>query len=426
MEIIREQADVLVVGGGTAGVVAAIQAARAGARTVLVEMTGQLGGTTTNGGVSWPGHFFSGDRQVIAGIGWELVTRCKTLNGDPPAEWATPAAGSPSKSYSVNRYLYAALAEEAAVQAGVIVHYHELVMEVREQGDHWCVGTAGKSVRHEIEARELIDCTGDADVVHMLGFARERSPVRQPGTLTFMLEGYDAGQLDPAVVQTLADAAWQEGRLQVGDYTFGRQGQFIGLLRSRGINQPHVINADSSTSVTLTETNLAARRSLLRLLRFIRTLPGCEGARLAWACADTGVRETVRIVGETTITHADYVGGRVFPDAVCYSLFFIDVHEDEGIYTEPQPAGVVPTIPLGALIPRGSRRLLAAGRCVASDRLANSALRVQPSCMAMGQAAGAAAALAVQNGCASRDVPLKAIRQLLTQHGAIVPGAGPD
>ncbi|HPU00005.1 MAG TPA: FAD-dependent oxidoreductase, partial [Armatimonadota bacterium] len=83
MKILREEADVLVIGGGTAGVIAAIQAARLGARTVVLEMTGQLGGTMTNGGVSAPAHFFNRGRQVIAGIGWELVTKTKALDGTP-------------------------------------------------------------------------------------------------------------------------------------------------------------------------------------------------------------------------------------------------------------------------------------------------------------------------------------------------------
>jgi hypothetical protein len=108
---------------------------------------------------------------------------------------------------------------------------------------------------------------------------------------------------------------------------------------------------------------------------------------------------------------------------VCYSFYFIDVHTESGGEHRFLDEGVEPTIPLRALVPRGSRHLLAAGRCVSSDRRANSALRVQASCMAMGQAAGAAAALAVSLGVASRDVPIDRLRKLLAAHGAIVPPA---
>ncbi|MEM6820832.1 MAG: FAD-dependent oxidoreductase, partial [Verrucomicrobiota bacterium] len=108
-------------------------------------------------------------------------------------------------------------------------------------------------------------------------------------------------------------------------------------------------------------------------------------------------------------------------DSVAYTFYFIDVHHDDGIRREFLKPGVVPKIPFGALIPKGSSHLLIAGRSVSSDRLANSAVRVQASCMAMGQVAGAAAALGVQLGCASKDVPVNRIKRLLKDHQAIVP-----
>jgi hypothetical protein len=127
-------------------------------------------------------------------------------------------------------------------------------------------------------------------------------------------------------------------------------------------------------------------------------------------------------VGETTITCDDFTSGRLFDDAVCYSFYPIDLHDRHGVTPKPLSPGTVPTIPLGALIPKGSRNLLAAGRCLSSDRLANSALRVQASCMAMGQAAGATAALAARSATTPRSVPLGELRTLLREHGAIVPG----
>lgn len=103
------------------------------------------------------------------------------------------------------------------------------------------------------------------------------------------------------------------------------------------------------------------------------------------------------------------------------AFYPVDLHDEQGVKPEPLKPGTVPTIPLRALVPKSSHNLLVAGRSVSSDRLANSALRVQASCMAMGQAAGAAAALAVQGPCEPRDVPLRKLRDLLVQHGAIVP-----
>jgi hypothetical protein len=196
---------------------------------------------------------------------------------------------------------------------------------------------------------------------------------------------------------------------------------FINFLRGRGPNAQHVLNIDGSTSAGKTQANLAGRASVLRILRFVRSLPGCEQARLVRMQTETGIRETYRIEGEATITQADYIAGRVFDDAVCHAFYPIDLHDEHGVVPQPLRAGVVPTVPLAALVPQGSRNLLAAGRCVSSDRAANSALRVQASCMAMGQAAGAAAALAAQTGVTPLSVPLADLRQTLEAHGGIVP-----
>jgi hypothetical protein len=137
---------------------------------------------------------------------------------------------------------------------------------------------------------------------------------------------------------------------------------------------------------------------------------------------EASFRESYRIQGETLITLDDYTSGRVFEDAVCYAFYPVDLHTKSGIKPQPLASGKVPTIPLSALVPKGSRNIIVAGRCVSSDRLANSGLRVQASCMAMGQAAGAAAALAAQANKTPLDVPLENVRELLRKHGAIIPG----
>ena len=136
---------------------------------------------------------------------------------------------------------------------------------------------------------------------------------------------------------------------------------------------------------------------------------------------ETAHRESYRILGETVITVDDYTSGRVFEDAVAYAFYPVDLHTRSGVQPKPLARGTVPTIPLRALVPKGSRNIMVAGRCVSSDRLANSGLRVQASCMAMGQAAGATAALAAQKDTTPLAVPLNEVRTMLRQHGAIVP-----
>ncbi len=416
-----ETADVLVVGGGTAGVVAALQAARAGAKTVLVERLGILGGTITHTRVANLFYFWSRERQIIAGIGEELVSRTLELDGSDWPDFRTPPEKRPQHGVGVNPALYTLVAEEACLEAGVTLHYHEMAWSASPRDDGWRVGTVGKGLARTIDAREVIDCTGDADVVGLAGLERIRHEQRQPGTQMMTLTGYDPAAVDGDLAQRRYEQARREGTLQPGDYWLGDTRPFMGFLFSRGRNSQHVFNADSSTAETQTQANLAGRQAALRLLRFLRTLPGCENARIEWLAGDVAVRETWQIVGETTITHQDYVTGRRFDDAVCYSFYFIDVHTEGGVEHEFLPPETVPTVPLGALVPRGSRHLLVAGRCLASDRKAMSALRVEASCMAMGQAAGAAAALGVRLGVPSRDVPLDALRALLAEHGAIVP-----
>ncbi|MCC6354512.1 MAG: FAD-dependent oxidoreductase [Verrucomicrobiae bacterium] len=414
-------ADVLVIGGGTAGTIAAIQSARAGAKTMLVEMVGQLGGTTTVGGVAYPGLFHAWEKQVIAGIGWDLVAKAVALDSGKMPDFSTPPQRHSLHQVSVNGQLYAALAEEACVEAGAAICYYEIPTAVRTRGDGWEVETIGKGVRRTIACRQLIDCTGGADIVGMLGLPRLREAETQPGTLMFSFTGYDTSKLNADEIQERYQHALLDGSLKEGDYCHA-DSPFINFLRGGGSIAQHIFGADSSTSATKTQANIAGRASVLRLLRFIRSLPGCSGARIGRMQQETAVRETYRIVGEVQITRDDFVSGRVFEDAIGYSFYPIDLHDRSGVKPEPLQRGIVPTIPLRALVPKGSRNLMAAGRSISSDRLANSALRVQASCMAMGQAAGATAALAAAKGLSPLSVPLGEIRSLLKKHGAIVPG----
>lgn len=414
------EVDVLVIGGGTAGTIAALQAARAGARTMIIEMASQLGGTTTVGGVAAPGLFHAWEKQVIAGIGWELVSKAVELDSGTMPDFSVPPVRHSRHQVRVNGQLYAALAEEACLEAGVPICYYEIPQAVEETTDGWRVETIGKGVRREIACRQLIDCTGGADVVGMIGLPRLREATIQPGTLIFSFGGYDKNTLDADLIQQRYREALANGQLHEGDYSHAN-GRFVDFLRGGGANAQHVFGADSSTSATKTQANIAGRTSVLRLLRFIRSLPGCRNARLLKMQQETAVRETYRIVGEVQITQDDYVSGQRFDDAVSYSFYPIDLHDKHGVTPRPLKRGTVPTVPLRALVPKGSRNLLIAGRSVSSDRLANSALRVQASCMGMGQAAGAASALAVQQKTTPMNVPLEDLRGLLREHGAIVP-----
>ena len=376
---VTTHADVLVVGGGAAGTMAAIQSARAGADTFLVERGTQLGGTTTTGGVAFPGLFDAWGRQIIAGIGWELVRECVELDGGTLPDFSKIPERHWMNQVRVNPFLYALLAEEKCAQAGVRIAYYEFPQSVRETAEGWMVECAGFGTRRQVFCRQIIDCTGGAEVVGLLNLPRLRETETQPGSMLFMLDTPD----DP--------------------------GRPAGALESL-----YVHGADSTNSRTVTEANLAGRKSILEKVRR-------EKRRLTHLQPEAGFRESFRIDGETVVTVDDYTSGRMFDDAVCYAFYPVDLHTRGGVTPKPLRQGIVPTVPLRALIPKRSRNILVAGRCVSSDRLANSGLRVQASCMAMGQAAGAAAALAARENTTPLNVPLEEIGRTLRMHGAIVP-----
>jgi hypothetical protein len=411
-------AEVLIIGGGTAGAIAAIQAGRLGASTILVESGSQLGGTTTTAGVDFPGLFHAWSRQIIAGIGWELVCATVSLNSGRLPDFTIPYGVQHSRhQVRMSGALYAALAEEACVKAGVRLRYYETPLSARHDGNAWRVLLAGKGTQVELTARQLVDCTGNAAVIGMLGLLRRRESAAQPGSLIYRLGGYDMDRLDLDRLANKAGEAVEAGQLEAADFRHSLRG----FLAAGGENATHVLHADSSTSELHTQTNIRGRQSLLRMMRFLKQFPGFENLRVERLAPEVGIRETYRIVGETTVTVGDYTSGRKFPDAVAYSFYPIDLHDEYGIRPKPLPEGTVPAIPLGALIPRSSRDLMAAGRCVSSDRLANSALRVQASCMAMGQVAGATSALAAKRSITPAKVPLADILNTLREHGAITP-----
>ncbi len=412
--------DVLVVGGGSAGHVAAIQAGRMGAKTVLLERNSQLGGTTTTGGVSFPGLFHAWGKQVIAGIGWELVAKSVEVDGRELQDFTKVHKSHVPHHVRLNGQLYSLLAEEACLDAGVSLAYYQFPQKVVETEDGWLVDVVGQGVQYQLRCRQIVDCTGGADVVGSLGFERLREDTRQPGTHVVTFTGFDTAVVNKnaKLIQQMYDEALKEGRLQKGDTWSGKAMQPI---KSRSGNSNHIFGADSTNAATQTQTNLAGRKCVLRLLKFLKTIPGGENVTIDRMMNETASRETYRIKGETMITVRDYTSGRVFDDALSYSFYPIDLHDENGVKPQHLTHGKVPTIPRGALIPKGSKNIMVAGRCVSSDRLANSAARVQASSMGMGQAAAVNAVLAARQKVSPGDVPLAEVHEELKKHGAIVP-----
>jgi len=412
--------DVAVVGGGSAGICAALQSARAGAKTVLVEAAHQVGGNTTTGGVNFPGLFHAWGRQVIAGAGWDVVTNAVALDGGKLPDFTKPTGRRHYEhQISINIPLFVVLAEDALVRAGVTLHYHAAPVRIEAVPEGWRVRTAATGDTRTITCKQLVDCTGNGTAAALAGFERLQEQERQPGTFVYHIRpNADLSKFDAKELQARFDAAVKNGQLHRSDCRWG----LLQYLKSGGNTANYVEGADNSTADARTQTNLRGRAAALRMFRFLKGIPGLEKVRLESMSPEVGVRETYRVRGEHLITHEDYTSGKRWEDSVCYAFYPIDLHDKtSGVRPAHLEEGVVATVPLRALIPKGSRNLLVAGRCISSDRLANSALRVQATCMATGQAAGAAAALAAQRGVTPGQLPIAEVKALLTAHGAIVP-----
>jgi hypothetical protein len=415
--------DVIVAGGGAAGLTAAIQSARAGAKTLVVEKNGGFGGTMIPGGVNYPGLFFAWGRQVVAGIGWELVKKTVALSRGQLPDFSLPDQPHWKQQVRIDRALFAALADEAILASGAKALFHTMIAQVIREGSGWTLVLCGKEGFWEVTASVLVDCTGDADLTGLAGLPRKMNRSLQPGTLIFRLGGYNPDALDVELITRRAEKAIKEGVLLRTDFSYS-QPMVKNFLHNRGENAMHVPDVDGSTSRGRTEAELKGRQALLRLYCFLSKQPGLENLTIEYCAPEVGIRETYTIVGKKMITVQDYANGRLWEDAVCYSFYPIDIHrgDEKGLDYQPLKTGTFPTIPRGAMLPMGSQNFVAAGRCISGDQAASSAFRTQASCMATGQAAGALAALAVKLDCDVEEVPLHLLYDLLAEHGAILPG----
>ncbi len=422
---INEAYDVIVVGGGSAGMCATVQSARAGASTLLIEKTGCLGGTTTNGGVNFPGLFHAWGKQVIKGIGWELIERCFKESGDTFPDFSVIPERHWHHQVLVDRAVYTALCDEIVVESGAQILFHSMPAALREVSDTEKVLTlCSKTGLRDIRAQVVIDCSADANLAGLAGYALSEAEHKQPATLSCAASGYDYNALDIPAINQAFDKWVAEGRGKYTDASWNAQGAAVGMwLSKHGSNANHIGGFDAFSSEGKTALELESRRVILRMYRFLKQQPGLEQLRIDFMSPECGVRDTRRIIGENTVSAEDYLSGRAWPDGVCYSYYPIDLHSDQdgGLDCRQLEQGVVPSIPRSAMIPKGSQNFLVAGRCISADDVANSALRVQGSCMAMGQAAGAMAALAAKDGLLVAELPMRAIHELLEAHGAIVP-----
>ena len=420
---VHSNVDVVVIGGGPAGVVAATQAGRLGASTLLVEKNGLLGGTTVAAGVNLPGLFHAHGKHIIRGIGWELVHRTVEECGQTLPDFTDLTQPHWKRQIPVDRAIYAALADQMIADAGVTVRFHTLLGAAEYDDATWLLILCGKEGLYRVNANVLIDCSGDANAVSLAGGEVERNDWPQPGTLMVRAAGYEMEGLDISELEQAYQTAVAAGVMKPSDLCHDVD-PVLRFLLVRGENCIHLPGVEGRTSEERSHAEMEARKTMLRIYRFFRAQPGLENFHFDYFAQECGIRETVTIKAKVKITREDYCSGRLWEDAVCYSFYPIDIHREGGMGTEiiPLPEGVFPTIPRGAMLPQKLPRCIVAGRCVSGDKEANSAFRVQASSMAMGQAAGVMAALSSASNCDPEDVPLRDIYDCLRRHGAVVPG----
>lgn len=405
-------ADVAVIGGGTAGVFAAISAAETGAKTVLIEKNNILGGTVTVANVNYPGLFFAWGKPIIDGPCMEAVRRTIKAGGAVMPKISRKPEYHWQEQILLNRFIYTAVLFQMCDEAGVTVLCSAMISDVAEEKDGLCLIVTDKSGLLQIKAKKAIDATGDANLCQIAGYAVEKSAEQQPATLQNHISGYDISAIPTEEIRNGFSRACLPDFVTADD--------LIRYLRIQKIDM-HVASVDADTSEGKTALEKRAYYQTLKAYEYLRSMKGLEGLRIDFAAEETGVRETNRIVGESTVTEEDYIGGKFYPDSVCYAFYPIDRHVPDGIVQRFHEEDVTAKIPYRALIPKKSKHILCAGRCISSDIYANSAVRVEAVCMATAQAAGCAAALAAESGAEVKKVPYPSLCRALEAIGAIVP-----
>lgn len=407
--------EVVVIGGGTAGVFAAISAAMCGAKTILIEKNSRLGGTMIAANVNFPGLFFAWGKQIIDGPCWESIKRTVALGGavlpnvsfHPEHHW--------HEQIRLNPFIYSTILFQMCDEVGVQVISNAMLSHVSEEQNGVSLVVTGKDGMVAIYASAVIDATGDATLCRLVGFDLLKSPTQQPATLQNHISGYEISEeVIGHITKNFVTAELPRGI---------RDKDLIHYLKKHEINM-HIPSVDSDTSNGRTQLEKSALYEIMRVVRFLRRIEGLENLTVDYIAQETGVRETNRIVGKHIVTAEEYINGYSYADSVCYAFYPIDLHVERGIEQRFHEENVVSKIPYRALIPKNSRRILCAGRCVSSDTYANSALRVEAACMAMGQVAGSAASVMLKEDTDAADITYQGLSDALRSIGAIVPAGG--
>ncbi len=444
--------NVIVCGGGLSGVCAATAAARNGARTLLVERDGCLGGTMTNALVGPMMTFHSPSEQVVGGLAQEVVDRLVAMHASPGHVLDTS-----DYCYTITPFDAEALklvCQRLVLEAGGQILYHALVTGVVKQGS----ALTGIQVTHKagvetLEADVIIDASGDADVAWLAGapfeFGRPEDGRVQPVSLMFKLTNVDNAALRAYTAAHPQEATLDERQVQAylgqplnknagfreklktyidaGRIPIQREDiLFFNTIHEDEfiVNTSRIAGVNPLDPWALSAAENLGREQVAALYEFFKNeIPGFANARLAAVGQRLGVRESRRIRGEYVLSGQDILEQRHFPDAIARSSYPVDIHSlvpgeksDRGY----EYHGETYEIPYRCLVPLQVDQLLVAGRCISTTREAQGSVRVSPTCMAFGQAAGTAAVLAMRQECPPRLVETGELRTLLKSQGALL------
>ncbi len=444
---VSHRSQVTVVGGGPAGVCAAIAAARSGVQTLLIESSNCLGGMATTGGVNpfMTCYDKDGGQMIIRGLFEEIVERLIARGG--ALHPGTVPAGEAFSSYIVVGHnhvtpfdpeLLKVVLDEMCAQAGVQVLFHtSFVSPVLEGNRITGLIVSNKAGLQLIAADAVIDCTGDADVAFRSGvpceMGDEASGRIQPATMFFRIGNVDLKKVDAdieanrdnffrrnginyrsfhwRVSEAREQGDWNLQRVSIGMFRGVREDEFF-------INTSRIMGVDGTNPVSVSEAEMEGRRQVQHIFAFLKKyVPGCENAVLMSTPAHVGIRETRHIRGDYVLTSSELLSGQIPDDCILLAANSVDVHGRFGPMSNEYVAidGSCYGVPYRCLVPSGISNLLVAGRCVSADSEAAGAIRVMPPCMGMGQAAGAAAALALNSNVSMRDVNIHELQQALRE-----------
>lgn len=423
--------DVVVLGGGPAGMAAAVAAARAGRKTILVERYGFLGGMGTAAGVT---NFcglhanVQGDiRQVVHGVADDLLQRIARLGGlnAPHALFGKTVA----QAYDTAAYKIAA--DDLLLSAGVELLFHAVAAGAVMDGERRVAAllVETKSGRRAIVGRAFVDGSGDGDLAAWAGAPYEKGDgaggMLYPSTM-FRVNGVDpqrAGRAWEVIPRMMAQAE-AEGR-----WTFPRKGAIVRPQKSGiewRVNVTQLADAngdaiDGTDALALSEAEVLGRRQIASVAGFLREVPGFEQSYIVDIAPQVGIRETRRVTGLVQLTEADVLGCASFDDTIGVNGWPLELHVRGDVEFRwppiPQSRGFN-HLPYRMTVPVGLDNLWVAGRCASMSHEAQSAARVTGACFVMGQAAGVAADLALDGGTSAGDVDVTALQSRLEAAGA--------